>query len=89
LIVLPEFIASILGIDGTREFVPVAWPILLALVYWGLVKPDAKLDSKGASKWGLALGATALAAIFVPAIYVMLGRATTPYLEISEFLIFR
>jgi hypothetical protein len=89
LIVLPVFIASIFGIDGTREFVPVAWPILLALVYWGVVKPGEKLDSKGASQWGLALGATVLAAIFVPAIYVMLGRATTPYLEISEFLLFR
>jgi hypothetical protein len=89
LIVLPALIASIFGIDGTREFVPVAWPILLALVYWGLVKPGEKLDSKGASQWGLALGAITLAAIFVPAIYVMLGRATTPYLEISEFLLFR
>jgi len=88
-ILLPALIATIFGIDGTREFVPVAWPILLALVYWGLVKPDQTLDSKGAGQWGLALGATALAAIFVPAIYVMLGRATTPYLEISEFLLFR
>ena len=89
MILLPALISSIFGIDGTREFVPIAWPILLALVYWGLVKPGETLDSKSSSHWGLALGASALAAIFVPAVYVMLGRATTPYLEISEFLLFR
>ncbi len=99
LVVLPAVIASVFGIDGTREFVPIAWPILLVLAYQGLVKPDESVDMGAASSaqlaqppfapWRLALGVTALAAVFVPAVYVSMGRTISPYLEVSEFIFLR
>ena len=114
LIVLPAVIASVFGIDGTREFVPIAWPILLVLVYWGLVQAEQPVGASAGGqrrvargrvapkhlargrlapghlvKWRLALGATGLAAVFVPAVYVSMGRVVSPYLELSEFIFLR
>lgn len=89
LIALPAVIASVFGIDGTREFVPVAWPVFLALAYWGLVRPERPLDSDGVAKWRVTLGVTGLVALLVPAVYVSMGRVVSPYLELSEFIFLR
>jgi hypothetical protein len=109
LVALPAVIASVFGIDGTREFVPIAWPIFLVLAYWGLVQAEQPVGASASGqrrvargrlapvrlapeqlvKWRLALGVTALAAVFVPAVYVSMGRAISPYLEVSEFIFLR